>query len=208
MNKAHSKRFYPITYILICINLILFVIEIKSGGSENLRTLEYLGALIPAKAIAGEWWRLLTANFLHFGWLHLITNMAALYLLGRLVEARFGCIKYLIVYFFSGIGAMFLFTLLTLKTGEENVLLVGASAAIMGLIGSILAIFLQIWLKKRNKLNAKRLRLIVVVIIFQFVFDNIVPEVSFSSHVFGLIMGFIMSSILLLLQPENKQLSS
>ncbi|GAB4225061.1 MAG: rhomboid family intramembrane serine protease [Stanieria sp.] len=208
MNKPHSKNFYPITYILIGINLILFVLEIELGGSENLKTLEYLGALIPAKVIAGEWWRLLTANFLHFGWLHLITNMAALYLLGRLVEASFGFLRYLIVYFFSGIGAMFLFTVLTLKTGEENVLLVGASAAIMGLIGGILAIFWQIWFKKKNKLNGKRLRLIVVVIIIQFIFDNMVPEVSFSSHVFGLIIGFIVSSILLLLQSGSKQLSS
>ncbi|AFZ36119.1 Rhomboid family protein [Stanieria cyanosphaera PCC 7437] len=208
MNKTHQKRFYPITYILICINLTLFALEIKLGGSENLNTLDYLGALIPEKAIAGEWWRLLSANFLHFGWLHLITNMAALYFLGRLVEASFGLIRYLIVYFFSGIGAMFLFTLFTLKTGEENVVLVGASAAIMGLIGSILAIFLQIWFKKRTKVNARRLRLIIVVIIIQFLFDNLVPEVSFSSHLFGLIIGFVISSFLLLLQIRNKELSS
>lgn len=204
MNKNERKKFFPITYVLIGINLIVFALEIKLGSSESLSILDYLGALIPQKVIGGQWWRLISANFLHFGWLHLATNMLALYFLGRLVEVSFGLFKYLFVYFCSGIGAMFLFTILTLKTGEYNVVLVGASAAIMGLIGSILAIFLQIWLKKRTKLNAKRLQMIVFVIIIQFIFDNLFPEVSFTSHLFGLIIGFFVSVFLLLI-PNRKE---
>jgi rhomboid protease GluP len=92
---------------------------------------------------------------------------------------------------------MLFFSLLSLKRGETNLVLVGASAAIMGLIGVILAISLQLWLKKKTALNAKRLRLIILVIIIQFVFDNLVPQVSFYSHLFGLIIGFLVGNCLL-----------
>jgi rhomboid protease GluP len=186
------------TYTIIILNLILFGLEIHWGGSNNLYTLDSLGALVPEKVwSAGEWWRLLSANFLHFGVLHLFTNMLALFLLGRIVELNLGTGRYLLVYFSSGIGSMLFFSLLSLKRGETNLVLVGASAAIMGLIGVILAISLQLWLKKKTALNAKRLRLIILVIIIQFVFDNLVPQVSFYSHLFGLIIGFLVGNCLL-----------
>lgn len=189
------------TYTIIILNLILFGLEIYWGGSDNLYTLDYLGALVPEKVwSAGEWWRLLSANFLHFGALHLMTNMLALFLLGRVVELNLGTGRYLLVYFSSGIGSMLFFSLLSLKRGETNLVLVGASAAIMGLIGVILAISLQLWLKKKTALNAKRLKLIILVIIIQFVFDNLVPQVSFYSHLFGLIIGFLVGNCLLFLK--------
>jgi rhomboid protease GluP len=188
------------TYTIIILNLILFGLEIHWGGSNNLYTLDSLGALVPEKVwSAGEWWRLLSANFLHFGVLHLFTNMLALFLLGRIVELNLGTGRYLLVYFSSGIGSMLFFSLLSLKRGETNLVLVGASAAIMGLIGVLLAISLRVWLKKKTALNAKRLKLIILVIIIQFIFDYLVPQVSFYSHLFGLIIGFLVGSFLLLI---------
>jgi rhomboid protease GluP len=196
--KILDLRKTQATYTIIILNLILFGLEIHWGGSNNLYTLDSLGALVPEKVwSAGEWWRLLSANFLHFGVLHLFTNMLALFLLGRIVELNLGTGRYLLVYFSSGIGSMLFFSLLSLKRGETNLVLVGASAAIMGLIGVILAISLQLWLKKKTALNAKRLRLIILVIIIQFVFDNLVPQVSFYSHLFGLIIGFLVGNCLL-----------
>jgi rhomboid protease GluP len=203
MKKNNYRQVYA-TYILIIFNLILFGLEIRLGGSENLNTLDYLGALIPSKVWNGEWWRLLSANFLHFGLLHLSTNMLALYLLGRIVEINLGLGRYLLLYFSSGIGSMFLFSLLSTKTGETNIVLVGASAAIMGLIGAILAITLQVWLRKKTPLNAKRLRTVILVIIIQFIFDHLIPQVSFYSHLFGLIIGFLIGSLLILLKLKNQ----
>jgi rhomboid protease GluP len=75
--------------------------------------------------------------------------------------------------------------------------LVGASAAIMGLIGAILAISLQIWLKKRHSITAKRrLQQIILIVIVQFIFDNLIPQISFHAHLFGFIIGFLLSSVL------------
>lgn len=196
--KYNSKRIAYTTYIIIGLNLILYAIEIRLGGSTDVATLERLGALIPERVEAGEWWRLIGANFLHYGSLHLATNMLALYFIGRLVEFNLGARSYLIIYFASGTGSMLTFSWLAVKTGITNVFLVGASAAIMGLIGAILAISLQLWLKNRNPLNTRRLRQVIIIIVIQFIFDNLIPQISFQSHLFGLIIGFLTSSFLLL----------
>ncbi len=199
MNKLKPKRIYA-TYILILLNIFLFALEIKTGGSKDINTLNYLGALIPIKVLSGQWWRVISANFLHYGFIHLSSNMVALYVLGKLIEINLGIIRYLFIYLFSGIGAMLSFTIFSLFQGNNYTILVGASAAIMGLVGTLLAISGYVWFKKKTPLSAKRLRFIIMVIIIQFVFDNLIPQVSFHSHLFGLIFGFLLGIIILFLK--------
>jgi rhomboid protease GluP len=199
--KDSSHPIAYTTYVLITLNLLVYALEIKLGGSKNSVTLERLGALIPEKVWAGEWWRLIGANFLHYGSFHLATNMLSLFFIGRLIELSLGAKYYLTIYLFSGIGSMLTFSLLAYQLGLNNVFLVGASAAIMGLIGAILAISLQIWLRRRHSITAKRrLQQIILIVIIQFVFDNIIPQVSFHSHLFGFIIGFLISSVLVFIK--------
>lgn len=196
MKISQNKIAYT-TYILITLNLLIYGLEIKLGGSQNYFALERLGALMPEKVLAGEWWRLIGANFLHYGSFHLATNMLSLFFVGRLIELSLGAKSYLTIYFFSGIGSMLTFTLLAFRLGLNDAFLVGASAAIMGLIGAILAISLQIWLRKRHSTTAKRrLQQIILIVMVQFIFDNLVPQVSFHAHLFGFIIGFLISSVL------------
>lgn len=193
------------TYILIALNLLVYALEIKFGGSQNSIALERLGALIPEKVIAGEWWRVVGANFLHYGSFHLATNMLSLFFIGRLIELSLGAKYYLTIYFVSGIGSMLTFSLLAFHLGLSNVFLVGASAAIMGLIGAVLAISLQIWLRKRHSITAKRrLQQVILIVVIQFIFDNLIPQVSFHSHLFGFIIGFSISSILVFVKFKLK----
>ncbi|PSB10562.1 rhomboid family intramembrane serine protease [Pleurocapsa sp. CCALA 161] len=200
MKISRNKIAYT-TYILIGLNLLIYGLEIKLGGSESSSVLERLGALIPEKVLAGEWWRLIGANFLHYGLFHLATNMLSLFFVGRLIELSLGAKYYLTIYLVSGIGSMLTFTLLAFRLGLNNVFLVGASAAIMGLIGAILAIFLQIWLKRRHSVTAKRrLQQIILIVIVQFIFDHLIPQVSFHAHLFGFIIGFLISSVLVFIK--------
>ena len=194
--RINRDRVAYTTYILITLNLLIYALEVKLGGSENFLALEQLGALIPEKVIQGEWWRLIGANFLHYGSFHLATNMLSLFFVGRLIELSLGAKYYLTIYMVSGIGSMLTFTLFAFRLGLDNAFLVGASAAIMGLIGAILAISLQIWLKRRTVTARRRLQQIILIVIIQFIFDNIVPQVSFHAHLFGFIIGFLISSVL------------
>lgn len=200
MKNSDHKIAYT-TYILIGLNLIVYGLEIKLGGSQSSSSLERLGALIPEKVLAGEWWRLIGANFLHYGSFHLATNMLSLFFVGRLIELSLGARSYLTIYLFSGIGSMLTFTLLAFRLNLDNVFLVGASAAIMGLIGAILAISLQIWLKRRASITARRrLQQVILIVIAQFIFDNIIPQISFHAHLFGFIIGFLISSVLVFIK--------
>lgn len=199
--RTSSNKIAYTTYILIGLNLLIYGLEIKLGGSQDSLALERLGALIPEKVLAGEWWRLIGANFLHYGLFHLATNMLSLFFVGRLIELSLGVKYYLTIYLVSGIGSMLTFTLLAFRLGLNNVFLVGASAAIMGLIGSILAIFLQIWLKRRHSVTAKRrLQQIILIVIVQFIFDNLIPQISFHAHLFGFIIGFLIGSVLVFIK--------
>ncbi|MEO1670829.1 MAG: rhomboid family intramembrane serine protease [Cyanobacteria bacterium J06631_2] len=206
--RTSSNKIAYTTYILIGLNLLVYGLEIKLGGSQNSFALERLGALVPEKVLAGEWWRLVGANFLHYGSFHLATNMLSLFFVGRLIELSLGARYYLTIYLVSGIGSMLTFTLFAFRLGLDNAFLVGASAAIMGLIGAILAISLQIWLKKRNSVTAKRrLQQIILIVIIQFIFDNIVPQISFHAHLFGFIIGFFISSILVFIKFNPREAS-
>ncbi|MEA5533282.1 rhomboid family intramembrane serine protease [Crocosphaera sp. XPORK-15E] len=185
-----------ITQIIIVINVLVFIAEINLGGSENIETLYDLGALVPMMVWEGQFWRLITANFLHYGWLHLLMNMIGLYVVGGLVESLSQTYRYLIIYFTSGIGAMFLFSYLAIYTNNLDYILVGASASIMGLVGSLTAIFLRKWWQEKSSINRKRFLIMLMMLGLQFISDFLIPQVSIMSHLFGFMIGFFLELML------------
>jgi rhomboid protease GluP len=198
--KLTGKKAYA-TYALIGLNLLVFALEIALGGSENSEILYRMGGLLPTSVWQGEWWRLLNATFLHINLLHLSLNMVGLYVLGEFVEVRLGIRKYLIAYFFSGIGSMLSITIFTVVFNLPVRLTVGASGAIMGIIGATGAILLKGWLVEKSRIAAKRLRTVLFMIGFQVVFDLNTPQVSSLGHASGLVLGFLIS---LFLVPNSK----
>jgi rhomboid protease GluP len=201
---AFSNKKAYVTYGIICLNLLVFALEKTSGVSEsfddnkNIEILYRLGALVPeAVWQGGEWWRLLTATFLHYGWLHLSLNMLGLYFLGGFVESALGIWRYLLAYLVSGVGSMLIITLVAVVAPpQEPQIVVGASGAIMGMVGVMTAILLQGWRKERSRLAAKRLRAVLFIIGLQIVFDVFTPHVSGLGHLSGLILGFLTASLL------------
>ncbi|ERN42767.1 putative membrane protein [Rubidibacter lacunae KORDI 51-2] len=187
----------PLTLALIGLNMAVFGLEAWLGGTQDRAVLYRLGALVPSVVVAGEWWRLLSANFLHYGPLHLGGNLLGLWLFGPYVERAFGFGRALVVYFTSGVGAMLLFVLLALQFGDRDSFLVGASAAIMGTIGATVAILWRGWRRDKSRLAGKRLRLVCFIIGAQMLFDIAVPQVSFLGHLLGLMLGYFSSLLLL-----------
>ena len=186
-----------LTYLIILVNVIVFQQENQWGGTENLQTLHALGALTTEDVLKGEWWRLVMANFLHHVGFHLGVNMLCLYYIGSIIESYLGRIRYLLIYFSSGCLSMLLMVFYFLKIGEPQTLLVGASAAIMGLIGAMGAIFLQDWWQEKSSLARQRFMFVLLVVGIQFLIDYNTPHVSLISHVFGLIIGFMVGLILI-----------
>ncbi len=197
--NTHQKLFrvknQKITQLLIILNLLGFVTEISFGGSENIETLYQLGALVPLVVWHGEFWRLITANFLHYGWGHFLMNMLALYFMGNLLESLSNKYHYIIVYLLSGIGSMLAFSYVAIYTNQLDYILVGASASIMGLVGSLTAIFMRKWLHNKSLIDRKRVMVMTLIISLQLISDLIIPQISMLSHLFGLFIGFITEII-------------
>lgn len=183
------------TYVLIGLNLLAFALEVMLGGSENFDTLYRLGALIPVEVLAGAWWRLLASIFLHFGFLHLLMNMLGLYFLGRFVEFSLGVPRYLLCYFTAGVGSMLAVSVLAVMGYSKAEFVVGASGAIMGLVGVTTAIMLRGW-QRGSRTALKHLRQILFIIALQMVFDLTTPQISFIGHTAGVIIGFLVGSLL------------
>jgi rhomboid protease GluP len=201
---AFNPRFAKATSLLIALNFITFILQLWASdrGSGEMPLL--WGALIPAALVRGQWWRVLSANFLHAGYLHLSANMLGLYLLGPFVEFRFGAWRYLSFYLLTGMGAMSLYAAIGLHIGESDRLLIGASAAVMGILGAIAAILLKGWLWESSAIAARRLRLAAFIIGLQTILDLLIPQVSILAHLLGLSLGF---AIALVLSPVNHRKS-
>lgn len=199
-NRAiFSQRKAFATYALMAANILVFgMIFIPLFGASvppqvfvAIVTIFEKGILVPEQVAAGEWWRVISANFLHAGFLHLFANMVGLYFYGTLIESQLGSRKFLIAYLFSGIGAMVSVTIVTLHFGDPTQGTVGASGAIMGLLGVFIAILLKGWKKERAAIAGRQLRFALLLVALQTVSDVLTPRVSLLGHISGLVLGFL-----------------
>jgi membrane associated rhomboid family serine protease len=132
-----GRRIVPlVTYALIVINVLFFLVEL-SAGESFIRD----WAIIPRELVtnpAGELITLFTAMFMHGGWLHLLSNMLYLWIFGDNVEDRLGHTRFLIFYLLCGVAATFAQVLIN---PDSNVPNLGASGAIAGVLGAYLVLF-------------------------------------------------------------------
>jgi len=126
-------RRFSWTISIILVNFVI-LLSIEFMGGPSVYNLLKIGGQFGPLVSSGEWYRIVTAMFVHAGWLHLLFNMYALYYLGMLVENLYGASKFLTVYFVSGIVGNLLS-----QVFYYSVPSVGASGAIFGLVGLLLA---------------------------------------------------------------------
>lgn len=188
--------------VLILLNVFIFVCEFLIGAFvvNGANTVEGLGALIPGVVLhRHEYWRLVTALFLHANSPHLIFNMFALYVLGPPFERAIGSARFLSCYLLAGIsstaGVVVLWKLgivtdLIDTRGHVYPLeVVGASGCIMGIVGAWAAFLIR---DHRDPDVRRRLANIVFIVVVQVIFDKLTPQVSMAAHICGLIGGFVI----------------
>jgi rhomboid protease GluP len=183
----------------IAVNIAMFIAELAMGGSTNFRTLHRLGALEPwSVRVADEYWRLLTSLFLHYGPLHLIFNLYALFIIGPGLERTIGSVRFAIYYLLAGLGSSAGVLLLNFFGWTRSEQLVGASGCVMGVVG-VWAGFL---LRHRNDpMASRRLKNILLIVAVQTAFDLATPQISMAAHLSGLATGVVLG---LLVRPPAK----
>lgn len=193
------------TLALMIPMIAMFFVEVHAGGSENEDVLIRLGAVDATLVFAGEWWRLGAATLLHYGWIHIVMNLGGLYVFGPYVERSLGRVRFVVTYLLSGVGMMLVAVLVTRFGLKEPQLLVGASGGIMGLVGATAAVLLRGGRVERSPVARRRLRLMGLIIVIQACFDLATPQVSFMSHLGGVIIGFVVAALMKhTVKRENK----
>ena len=190
-----SPKKPTVTYILIAINVIMFLLMyILGNGSEDAETLVMFGANFPAYIKMGEIYRLIMSAFLHIGFIHLLCNNYALYTIGGQLEGFLGKGKFLIVYLVSAICGNLLSLLFT------DGISAGASGAIFGLLGSLLYFGYHYRVYLGNLLHSR----IIPVIVLNLFIGFMLPGIDNAAHIGGLIGGALITMALGLKYKSNK----
>lgn len=188
MDFMEKKKPY-ITIGLIITNIIIFILLEWNGNSLDAEYMMEMGAVYPEKIQKdGEYWRLITATFMHFGFSHLLNNMVLLGTAGQILERALGTIKYLILYLLAGIGGSTLSYAQMIHSGDYAVA-AGASGAIFGIVGALL------WVVIRNKGHYETLtgKGLIAMIVLCLYYGISTGGVDNWGHIGGLIGGFLVS---------------
>lgn len=193
----NRRRDLPIAGgVLVAINVIIYMVCLFTGGELYSRgSLNAYGVLIKH-----EYGRVLWAMFLHSGATHLFSNMLILFFMGAMIEKEVGHICYLLLYFLSGIGGN-LFSLLIKVINSDMSSSVGASGAVFGLDGVLLAMVLLSGRKMQDVTPVRVLAMIALSLYSGFSGSNI----DNAAHVGGLITGFLGGCVVCILQRRRRE---
>ena len=184
MNNIEKFKNIPLTYSLMAVSILLFLISTVSD--DLAETMFVTGALHGYFVVVkGELYRLVTSTFLHSGGTHIIMNMLSLYIVGKMVERLFSKIAYLSIYFISAFFGAFLSMYIHIGG-----VAVGASGAIFGLFGA-LAGFVLVHKDTMGGQFKAFMKDFGIILIINLVIGFAVPSIDISAHVGGLFAGMV-----------------
>lgn len=183
MNERRRQN-TPATTALIALNLIAFGLEVLGIP------LVPLFSNYPPFVKEGQYWRLLTAIFLHAGALHLVVNLIALFQLGRFYELMFGTRRFLLIYFASGLAGS------VASTFWNDGPSVGASGAILGILGAFVFSVRRSPLWRHEQVGRSIVAQGVFWIVANLIITWTVPQIDKAGHVGGLVSGLLLGAFL------------
>jgi len=199
MNLEGSNLY--VTYAIIAINVLVFILmAINGAGIFETNGLVHIkwGSNYSALTLSGDWWRLVTNVFIHFGIIHLLMNMYCLYTVGVYLEPMLGKVKYTVAYLCTGVLA----SIASLWWHKEGTNSAGASGAIFGMYGLFLALL-------TTSLIPQKVRQALLQSIGIFIFYNLAygmkSGVDNAAHIGGLLSGFVIGYIYVLGIKKEKQ---
>jgi membrane associated rhomboid family serine protease len=180
----------PVTWLLLVANALAWLLVEIHGRTTDWMTMVNCGALVPQLIRSGQYWRLVTAPFLHFGILHLLVNGVALYALGRLVENVYGASRFFILYLLSALGGS------VASFSLSRHISAGSSGAIFGLLGAAIVFGYQ----HRRDIPPALQRYfgagLLPLLAFNLLLGLIIPIIDLNAHLGGLFAGGLTSLFL------------
>jgi rhomboid protease GluP len=185
--ERRMSRVPPVTLATLALLVVIFVAEVRMGALESRDSIIAMGALTRERVAAGEYWRLLTAPWLHGGTEHLVGNGIALYILGMVCEAAFGPVQFVVLYVLSGLAGSIVSVLVS--AGPS----VGASGAIFGLQGA--AIVLLRRERERLLVRDRRVGFVLLIWAIYTIAGGLTdPFIDNGAHIGGALGGALLAS--------------
>jgi rhomboid protease GluP len=185
--ERRMSRVPPVTLATLALLVVIFVAEVRMGALESRDSIIARGALARERVAAGEYWRLLTAPWLHGGTEHLVGNGIALYILGMVCEAAFGRAQFVVLYVLSGLAGSIVSVLVS--AGPS----VGASGAIFGLQGA--AIVLLRRERERLLVRDRRVGFVLLIWAIYTIAGGLTdPFLDNGAHIGGALGGALIAS--------------
>jgi rhomboid protease GluP len=185
------RRFIPFASLaIILITFAVFGLQELAGGSQSTDVLLDFGAAFRPMFQHGQWWRLVMPIFLHIGWMHILLNMYALYILGPMLERVYGYGRFAFIYMGAGMASFYLS--MRMSTGISA----GASGAIFGVAGAMLAtgfLHREVVPHRWRRMFGK---LLLVAVALELILDRTIPNIDNWGHVGGLMTGLILAGLL------------
>lgn len=184
------KDFYDkskVTFIFLFIMIVYFIFMTLDGGTQNIDTLVKYGAFFPPYILEyKEYYRFITSIFIHIGIMHIFFNGYALYIFGPQIERLMGPKKYILFFLLTGIGgnlATFFFNFVSISAG--------ASGSLFGLFGA----FLYLVHRHSEMVTPQGKSSILRLLGINLVITLVVPSISTTAHIGGLVIGYLLSYI-------------
>jgi rhomboid protease GluP len=191
-----------VTQAIFGINVAVFVAMTLAGVSmldnPSGQDLVRWGANFGPLTVSGQWWRLLTSVFIHGGLLHIAFNMWCLWDLGRLAESVYGHWTFAAVYLISGLSAS-----LASVVWNPVVLSVGASGAIFGIAGALIASFYLGEFSLPRAAMTGMLRSVVLFVGYNLFFGAVIARTDNAAHIGGLVMGLLLGALIAMVAPQH-----
>ena len=191
-----------VTQAIFGINVAVFIAMAFAGVSmldnPSGQDLVHWGANFGPFTVSGQWWRLLTCVFVHGGLLHIAFNMWCLWDLGRLAESVYGHWTFATVYLICGLAAS-----LASVIWNPVILSVGASGAIFGIAGALIASFYLGEFSLPRAAMTGMLRSVVVFVGYNLFFGAVVARTDNAAHIGGLLMGLLLGALIAKIAPGH-----
>ncbi|SEP66730.1 rhomboid protease GluP [Ignavigranum ruoffiae] len=196
--KTTNKK--PImTYLFLALNILVFLyMLVVYGTTTDARVLLLMGAKFNYLILVqGEWWRLITAAFIHIGLSHILFNGISLYFMGLELEPLLGSFKFSLVYLLAGLGG----NLASFAFNPANIS-AGASTSIFGLFASFVALA---YIYPQSTWIRQRARNFIMLIALNIINGLLIPDIDNWGHIGGAIFGFLVTVVLLRPQQATRK---
>jgi membrane associated rhomboid family serine protease len=206
--KALRWSGVSVTKAIMAVTVAAFVAEVAASGSnalmngpDGLKMIQIGAEYAPNIAAKGEYWRLVTPMFLHFGIFHLALNMYALYLFGPLVEQSFGSRRMLLLYFITGVAG----NVAEFVLASPHSVGAGASGAVFGLFGAVLAYGYR---RRNTRIGRMQMQWVMQILLLNVFLTFVIPGIGYLAHLGGLVTGVGLAALLDVreLEPQDRWL--